>query len=83
MVHTNPTPARTRRSWDITDRQQSVLTCIRNHIVDHGEAPSVREIGAAVGLSSPSSVLYQLRRLEQAGAVARARGTGWRDYRLT
>lgn len=73
----------TRRTWDITHRQQSVLTYIRDHITDHGEAPSVREIGAAVGLSSPSSVLYQLRRLEQAGALARARGTGWRDYRLS
>lgn len=73
----------TRRSWDITARQQSVLTYIRDHIADRGEAPSVREIGAAVGLSSPSSVLYQLRRLEQAGAVVRARGTGWRNYRLT
>ncbi|MGW7081569.1 LexA family protein [Streptomyces sp. NPDC054871] len=48
-----------------------------------GEAPSVREIGRAVGLSSPSSVLYQPRRLEQAGAVVRASGSGWRDYRLS
>ncbi|MGW6275663.1 LexA family protein [Streptomyces sp. NPDC055060] len=44
--------------------------------------PSIREIGRAVGLSSPSSVHYQLRRLEQAGVVVRASGTGWRDYRL-
>ncbi|MEV7197360.1 hypothetical protein AB0N81_37000 [Streptomyces sp. NPDC093510] len=66
-----------------TDRQQAVLSCIRAHILDQGEAPSVREIGRAVGLSSPSSVLYQLRRLEQAGAVVRASGTGWRDYRLS
>lgn len=73
----------TRRSWDITDRQQAVLSCIRAHILDRGEAPSVREIGRTVGLSSPSSVLYQLRRLEQAGAVVRAHGTGWRDYRLS
>jgi repressor LexA len=72
----------TRRSWVITERQQSVLSYIRAHITDRGEAPSIREIGRAVGLSSPSSVLYQLRRLEQAGAVVRARGRGWRDYRL-
>ncbi|MEV8319821.1 hypothetical protein AB0Q95_37250 [Streptomyces sp. NPDC059900] len=72
----------TRRSWDITDRQQAVLACIRTHIREQGEAPSVREIGRAVGLSSPSSVLYQLRRLEQAGAVVRDDGTGWRTYRL-
>ncbi|MGW1882916.1 LexA family protein [Streptomyces sp. NPDC001970] len=36
-------------------------------------ALTVREIGAAVGLSSSSSVLYQLRRLEQTGALARDR----------
>jgi repressor LexA len=71
-----------RRSWEITDRQRSVLACIRAHITDHGQAPTVREIGTAVGLSSPASVLYQLRRLEQTGALTRSRGTGWRDYRL-
>ncbi|MFC9674426.1 winged helix-turn-helix transcriptional regulator [Streptomyces sp. NPDC056637] len=74
---------RVRRSWDITERQRSVLAAIRAHIADHGEAPTVREIAAAVGLASPSSVLYQLRRLEEAGAVRRARGTGARDYRLS
>ncbi|MCX5439945.1 MULTISPECIES: winged helix-turn-helix transcriptional regulator [unclassified Streptomyces] len=74
---------RVRRSWDITERQRSVLAAIRAHIADHGEAPTVREIAAAVGLASPSSVLYQLRRLEEAGAVRRARGTGSRDYRLS
>ncbi|MCX5083421.1 MarR family transcriptional regulator [Streptomyces sp. NBC_00401] len=74
---------RVRRSWDITERQQSVLAAIRAHIADHGEAPTVREIAAAVGLASPSSVLYQLRRLEEAGVVRRARGAGARDYRLS
>ncbi|MFF1732016.1 winged helix-turn-helix transcriptional regulator [Streptomyces sp. NPDC058247] len=74
---------RVRRSWDITKRQQSVLIAIHAHIADHGEAPTVREIAAAVGLASPSSALYQLRRLEEAGVVRRARGAGARDYRLT
>ncbi|MWA08355.1 hypothetical protein [Streptomyces sp. BA2] len=73
----------TRRSQDISDRQQTVLSCIRAHILDRGEAPSVRGISRAVGLASPSSVLYQLRRLEQAGAVVRASGAGWREYRLS
>ncbi|MFD3475926.1 winged helix-turn-helix transcriptional regulator [Streptomyces sp. NPDC058695] len=74
---------RVRRSWDITERQQSVVAAIRAPIADHGEAPTVREIAAAVGLTSPSSVLYQLRRLEEAGVVRRARGAGSRDYRLS
>ncbi|MEU1129620.1 hypothetical protein ABZ383_07105 [Streptomyces sp. NPDC005900] len=72
----------TRRSWTITDRQRSVLACIRDRILETGEAPTVREIGAAIGLSSPSSVHYQLRRLEQAGALVRADSSSWRTYRL-
>ncbi|WP_405780881.1 hypothetical protein OG512_13775 [Streptomyces sp. NBC_01378] len=43
----------------------------------------MREIAAAVGLASPSSVLYQLRRLEGAGVLRRARGASTRDYRLS
>ncbi|MGW3673589.1 LexA family protein [Streptomyces sp. NPDC005166] len=74
---------RVRRSWEVTERQLSVLAAIRGHIADHGEAPTVREIAAAVGLASPSSALYQLRRLEEAGVVRRARGAGSRDYRLS
>ncbi|MFE4925378.1 LexA family protein [Streptomyces sp. NPDC056661] len=57
----------------LTDRQRRILATIRDHIAETGEAPTVREIGAAVGLSSSSSVLYQLRRLEQAGDLARER----------
>ncbi|MFI9780377.1 LexA family protein [Streptomyces sp. NPDC051956] len=74
---------RVRRSWDVTERQRSVLAAIRTHIADHGEAPTVREIAAAVGLSSRSSVLYQLRRLEETGVLRRAPGTGSREYRLS
>ncbi|WP_327239681.1 MarR family transcriptional regulator [Streptomyces sp. NBC_01318] len=58
---------------NLTDRQRRILAAIRDHIAETGEAPTVREIGAAVGLSSSSSVLYQLRRLEQAGVLARER----------
>ncbi|AZM51214.1 hypothetical protein DMA15_00280 [Streptomyces sp. WAC 01529] len=54
----------TRRSCDIAERQCLILGCVRAHIADHGEAPSVHEIVTAAGLSSPSSVLCWLRRLE-------------------
>ncbi|MGW8683559.1 LexA family protein [Streptomyces sp. NPDC055817] len=60
-----------------------MLAAIRARIADHGEAPTVREIAAAVGPASPSSALYRLRRLEEAGIVRRARGAGSRDYRLS
>ncbi|MFE4724241.1 winged helix-turn-helix transcriptional regulator [Streptomyces sp. NPDC056728] len=75
---------RVRWSWEVTvpERQRSVVAAMRAHIADRAEAPTVREIAAAVGLSSPSSVLYQLRRLEEAGVLRRA-GAGSREYRLS
>ncbi|WP_268248477.1 hypothetical protein [Streptomyces melanogenes] len=36
-------------------------------MVQYGEAPSVRELAAAVGVSSPSSIAYQLRRMRERG----------------
>lgn len=53
----------------LTDIQERILHCIRTAIVDHGEAPTVVEIGAAVDLSSRSSVHYQLRELEAKNAI--------------
>ncbi|MFC8596677.1 LexA family protein [Streptomyces atroolivaceus] len=46
-----------------TDRQVQILRVIRNWIADHGEGPSIRQIGERIGLSSSSSVAYQLARL--------------------
>lgn len=43
----------------------------------HGRArlsPSVREIGAAVGLKSPSTVHFHLKGLEEAGVIVKAEG---------
>jgi repressor LexA len=57
-----------------------ILRFIRSYAAVNGEAPSLREIAAGVGLSSPSSVLYQLKRLEVLGAVKRrdaASGRAW------
>lgn len=58
---------------DLTQRQRRILTAIRDHIAETGEAPSVREIGQAVGLKISSSVVYQLRRLEEMGLLSRDR----------
>ncbi|MET9425809.1 hypothetical protein ABZY06_34850 [Streptomyces sp. NPDC006540] len=46
---------------------------------EHGEPPTLRQIAGGVGLSSPSSVLYQLSRLEEQGAVRRG-GTRHRSW---
>lgn len=61
--------------YPLTDRQERILRCIREWIAEHGEAPSIREIGKQVGLSSPSSVLHQLNQLEKRGLLSRERGT--------
>ncbi|MFF3313004.1 LexA family protein [Streptomyces sp. NPDC002952] len=55
----------------LSARQEAILSCIRHSIVEHGEAPTVREIARTVGLSSTSSVAYQLRQLEKRGEIRR------------
>lgn len=53
----------------LTERQQQVLDYIRNTVEARGYPPSVREIGDAVGLSSPSSVHAQLNSLVAAEMI--------------
>ncbi|MEJ8640072.1 hypothetical protein [Streptomyces sp. MS2.AVA.5] len=43
------------------------LGCIRERIAETGEGPSIRQIGQLVGLSSTSSVAYQLGGSKTAG----------------
>ena len=56
---------------ELSERQLKVLDAIRDWMRDHGYPPSVREIGDAVGLTSTSSVAYQLRVLERKGYLRR------------
>lgn len=55
----------------LTERQQAILDAIRRLSEQEGYPPTVREIGAAVGLSSPASVLNHLRALERSGHIKR------------
>lgn len=55
----------------LTWRQQKVLQAIRDFGQHHGYAPSLREIGKAAGLASPSSVSYQLAVLQRTGYLRR------------
>lgn len=57
----------------LTDIQARILACIRDSIVEHGEAPTVQEIGEQVGMRSRASVHYQLRELEAKQAIIRDR----------
>ncbi|MCW2751843.1 MAG: repressor LexA [Aeromicrobium sp.] len=58
-------------STGLTARHQKVLVFLRDEIEKRGYPPSMREIGAAVGLTSTSSVAHQLRALEALGYVKR------------
>src|SRR3712207_5635623 len=51
----------------LTERQHRILEVIRETVAARGYPPSVREIGEAVGLRSPSSVHSQLAALERGG----------------
>jgi len=55
----------------LTSRQRLVLETIRSSVEQRGYPPSMREIGDAVGLTSPSSVKHQLTVLERKGYVRR------------
>ncbi|PZF93871.1 transcriptional repressor LexA [Micromonospora endophytica] len=67
VTSTFPDPA----TVDLTARQRRILDFIRTWVERHGYPPSVREIGEAVGLVSPSSVAYQLKELEKKGFLRR------------
>jgi repressor LexA len=55
----------------LTDRQRSILEFLEATMRERGFPPSVREIGAAVGLNSPSTVHSHLAQLEAAGYLRR------------
>ena len=52
---------------DLTTRQRRILDYIRETVQTRGYPPTVREIGEAVGLVSPSSVAYQMGVLQKKG----------------
>ena len=55
----------------LTMRQHKILQVIRDSVERRGYPPSVREIGQAAGLKSPSSVAHQLKVLEKRGLLRR------------
>jgi len=55
----------------LTTRQQEIWQFLVEYVDDHGYPPTVREIGDAVGLASPSTVHAHLANLERAGLLRR------------
>ena len=58
----------------LTAKQQQIYDYILAFTGEHGYPPSVREIGAAVGLKSPSTVHFHMKGLEEAGVIVKAEG---------
>jgi len=56
---------------ELTGRQQEIWTFLVEYVDRHGYPPTVREIGEAVGLASPSTVHAHLANLERAGLLRR------------
>jgi repressor LexA len=55
----------------LTERQRQIFDFLTSYVEQHGYPPTVREIGEAVGLASPSTVHAHLANLERAGLIKR------------
>ena len=60
----------------LSKMQQKIYEYIASCIREQGYPPSVREIGEAVGLKSPSTVHLHLKHLEEAGVIEKGAGKG-------
>lgn len=56
---------------ELSNRQRRILEFVQSSVEVRGYPPSIREIGDAVGLTSPSSVSHQLKALEEKGFLRR------------
>lgn len=54
---------------ELTKRQGEILNFIKEYIVKYGYPPTVREIGAALGVSSPATIHAHLNNLEDKGFI--------------
>src|SRR5207237_6497717 len=55
----------------LTKRQQEIFEFIKRYSARHGYPPTVRDIGKAIGLTSPSTVHAHLTNLEKVGLLRR------------
>ena len=60
----------------LSKMQQRVYDYIARSIQEQGYAPSVREIGDALGLKSPSTVHFHIKHLEELGLIEKGAGKG-------
>jgi len=67
---------KTSPDGELTSRQELILDYLKASVESQGYAPTMREIGAAVGLTSSASVKYQLDILEEKGLIRRGDNSG-------
>lgn len=53
----------------LTRKQEEVLNYIKEYSVSHGYPPTIREIGSALGISSPATIHVHLSNLEKKGFI--------------
>ena len=58
----------------LTERQKKVLSAIREFILDNGYSPTIRQLGGALGIVSPSAVFKHILSLEKKGYLEREKG---------
>ena len=56
-----------KNNTELTKRQDDVLKYIKKYVAKHGFPPATREIGAALGLTSPATVHTHIKKLVQKG----------------
>ena len=66
-----------------SNKAELILDYVNRFIQDNGYAPSVREIGAAVGLRSTASVSYHLQALQDKGLLMAPGGKGMKRAIVT
>lgn len=60
----------------LTKRQKQIYDFVRDHIQEHGYAPTLKEIGDEFGLSSPATVYKHVEQLVQKGYLRKAAHQG-------
>jgi repressor LexA len=66
----------------LPERQQKVITFVKEYLYENGYPPTVREIGKGIGVPSTSLISYYLKRLEERGLITRESSVS-RAIRLT
>lgn len=59
-----------------SNKAELIVNYVNQFIQENGYSPSVREIGEAVGLKSPSTVHFHLKHMEEMGVLTKGAGKG-------